>query len=104
MEKVHKVHKTDTGDKIHMVAHLLTCLSLSRVRMFSTARTLRRYFSMAASLSADWLLSVLAASRANISLSSGPWMSYSNRGTQCDLMPALDSTLLGFTCLDYYYI
>lgn len=52
------------------------------VRMFSTARTLRRYFSMAASLSADWWPSVLAASRASISRSSGPWMSCPHRKTR----------------------
>lgn len=49
-----------------------TCLSLSRVKMFSRLRTLRRYFSIAASSSADWLLCALAASRASISLSSEP--------------------------------
>lgn len=48
----------------------VTCLRRSSVRMFSTARTLRRYFSMAASLSEDLGFSALAATRASISLSS----------------------------------
>ena len=59
----------------------LTCRSLSMVRMFSTARTLRKYFSRAASLSADWSSSVLAASLASTSRSSGPWMSCGHRKT-----------------------
>lgn len=92
------------------VSRLLTCLSLSRVRMFSTARTLRRYFSMATSLSADWLLSVLAASRANISLSSGPWMSYSKQGDTVWLDASSWFHLAGFYMFrlllylaDFYY-
>ncbi len=51
-----------------------TCLRRSSVRMWSTPNTLRRYFSMAASLSAPGL-SGLVASRASISLSSDLWMS-----------------------------
>lgn len=52
-----------------------TCLKRSSVRMFSTAKTLRKYFSIAASLSEDLGFSALAATRANISRSSELWLS-----------------------------